>query len=68
MPKRNEIDIWVIGGGGFSYFLNYRASMNQKRFNANLINKLSYFYIFNMNCKSMNCKGILKMDVRIAKR
>jgi len=25
LPKRKEIDIWVIGGGGFSYFLNFRA-------------------------------------------
>lgn len=36
-----------------------------KRLKLNLINKLSDFDIFNMNCKSISCKANLKMELRI---
>jgi len=37
LPKRIEIYIWMIGGGGFSYFFEFLCMIESKTF---LINKL----------------------------
>lgn len=68
MPYRNEVNERMIGSDSLHYFIIFRGQMYKKRLKTNLIKKLSYYDIFNMNRKSMSCKGILKMDERIAKR
>lgn len=40
--------------------------MYKKRLITNLINKRSYIYICNMNCKSICCENNLKIEWRLA--
>jgi hypothetical protein len=61
LPKINEISGRMIGSDSLHYF----KKLYVERLKADLINKLSYFYIFNMIRKSRGCKDNLKMGLRI---
>jgi hypothetical protein len=54
----------MIGCDSLHYFIIFRVQMFKKRLKTNLINKLSYIYIFNMIKKLRSYEDFIKKELR----